>query len=33
MLFKDRNRIDLTLFSIDQLENEFEQDSFAFLTN
>jgi len=31
MLFKDRNRIDLTLFSIDQLENEFEQDSLAVL--
>ena len=31
MLFKDRNRIDLTLFSIDQLQNEFEQDSLAVL--
>jgi aminoglycoside 6-adenylyltransferase len=31
MLFKDRNRIDLTLLSIDQLENKFEQDSLALL--
>ncbi|MBX2963687.1 MAG: aminoglycoside 6-adenylyltransferase [Cyclobacteriaceae bacterium] len=27
MLFKDRNRIDLTLFPIDKLETEFRQDS------
>ena len=31
MLFKDRNRIDLTMFPVDKLENEFEQDSLTIL--
>jgi aminoglycoside 6-adenylyltransferase len=31
MLFKDRNRIDLTIFPVDKLENEFKQDSLTIL--
>jgi aminoglycoside 6-adenylyltransferase len=31
MLFKDRNRIDLTIFPLDKFENEFEQDSLTIL--
>ncbi|MEP7143523.1 MAG: aminoglycoside 6-adenylyltransferase [Ferruginibacter sp.] len=31
MLFKDHNRIDLTLFPLDKFENEFEHDSLAIL--
>jgi aminoglycoside 6-adenylyltransferase len=31
MLFKDKNRIDLTMFPLDKFENEFEQDSLTIL--
>jgi len=31
MLFKDRNRIDLTLFPVDKIKDEFEKDSLTLL--